>query len=61
MTSQSSFNIQMSYGQLDLVALRNPEIPLLQHIGKVRLGILRGMDLPVHYRLRGGQLPALTH
>ncbi len=59
--AQRSFNIQMCKGQLDLVASGNPDIPLLQQVGRVRIGILRGLHLSVHYRLRVGQLPALNH
>ncbi len=60
-TAWRGFHIQMCEGQLDLVALWNPDVPLLQQVGRVRTGILRRLDLPVRYRLRVGQLPAFTH
>ena len=56
-----SFDVQVCEGESDLVALRYTEVPLLQQVGRVRLRILGGLDLPVHYRLRVGQRPALAH
>ena len=56
-----SFDVQACEGESDLVALRYTEVPLLQEVGRVRLGILGRLDLPIHYRLRVGQRPAFTH
>ena len=56
-----SFDIQVGEVESDLVALGYAEVPLLQQVGRVRLWILGGLDLPIHYRLRVGQRPALAH
>lgn len=56
-----SFDVQVCKGESDLVTLRYSKVPLLQQFGKVRLWILGGLDLPIHYRLRVGQRQALTH
>ena len=56
-----SFDVQVCEGESNLVALRYTEVPLLQQVGRVRLWILGGLDLPIHYRLGVGQWPALAH
>lgn len=56
-----SFNVQVCEGESDLVALGHTEVPLLLQVGRVRLGILGGLDSPMHQRLWVGQPPALRH
>lgn len=51
MAALRSFNVQVSEGESDLVALWHAEVPLLLQVGRVRLGVLGGLDLPMHCRL----------
>lgn len=49
---------------MDLEALRSPEIPMVQQVGKIRLWILRGLNFPrycITGRLRTALVRRQTH
>ena len=57
--ARRSFNIQVCYGQLHLVALGDPRFHILRSL-EGKAGILRGLDLSRYFKLRVGQPQALT-
>lgn len=59
--ARRSFNVQVCEHQPNLVTLRDTEVPLLLQVWRIRLWILWGPDLSVHYWLWVLQRPALTH
>lgn len=50
MAACRSFNVQVCEGESDMVALWYTEVPLLLQVGRVRLRILGGLDMPMHWR-----------
>lgn len=56
-----SFDVQVCEGEPDLEALWHAQVPLLQRIWGIRLGILRRMDLPMHHSVWVSQGETLTH